>query len=117
MLCIIGSGSTSIEDYTSSYHSAYDLTRVSHDEGYHSGIVEFYNPYEGVGYHYCYYVTDVGEFIFMDAVTSKIQTYTEAKNRFEGVEIGYTRFYYYYPHTSYQGVGFAPSNMNFVGNL
>lgn len=106
-----------VEGYSTSYHSAYDFAKNAYDNGENLGIVKFYNPDKEVGYYYCYYTAEETGFVFVDPETGKTYTYTGAKYRLSsGIEMHHTTFYYYYPHTSYNGVGFVPNYMNFVNN-
>jgi len=63
------------------------------------GRVYVYSDTDSInGYVFNYVKTSDGYYIFIDAQTDKIVTWSEVKNRFNGKpEIGYVKYYHYYP--------------------
>jgi len=93
--------------------AAYYLAKNASESGFMFGTVKFYNPYEKVGYVFCYNITSDNYFVFLDPETDAIYTYNEAKHRLSsGVEIPYTRYHYFYPFGWGGGSGPAPAWMS-----
>ena len=95
--------------------SAYYLAKSANESGFRFGTAKFYNPYEKVGYVFCYTITSDGYFVFIDPETDAIYTYNEAKHRLSsGMEIPYVRYHYFYPFVYRSGSGPAPAWMSRV---
>lgn len=89
--------------------TAYYLAKNANESGFRFGTVKLYNPYERVGYVFCYNITSDNHVVFIDPETDAIYTYNEAKHRLSsGVEIPFVRYHYFYPFIYNSGVGPAP---------